>query len=38
MLAVTWVLAAATVYVGLNTEITAGVAAQAAELLLAGYR
>jgi multicomponent Na+:H+ antiporter subunit D len=38
MLAVTWVLAAATVYFGLNTEITAGVAAQAAELLLAGYR
>jgi multicomponent Na+:H+ antiporter subunit D len=38
MLAVTWVLAVATVYFGLNTEITAGVAAEAAELLLAGYR
>jgi multicomponent Na+:H+ antiporter subunit D len=38
MLVVTWVLAAATIYFGFNTEITAGVAAQAAELLLAGYR
>ncbi len=38
MLVVTWVLAASTVYFGLNTEITAGVAAQAAELLLTGYR
>jgi multicomponent Na+:H+ antiporter subunit D len=38
MLAVTWVLALATVYFGLDTQITAGVAAQAAELLLAGYR
>ncbi|MHA1529009.1 MAG: monovalent cation/H+ antiporter subunit D family protein [Alphaproteobacteria bacterium] len=38
MLAVTWVLAAATVYFGLDTKITAGVAAEAAELLLAGYR
>jgi multicomponent Na+:H+ antiporter subunit D len=38
MLAVTWVLALATVYFGLDTRITAGVAAQAAELLLAGYR
>ncbi|MFQ5565527.1 MAG: monovalent cation/H+ antiporter subunit D family protein, partial [Paracoccaceae bacterium] len=38
MLAVTWVLAAATVWVGLDTRITAGVAGQAAELLLAGYR
>jgi len=38
MLAVTWVLAAATIYFGLDTRITAGVAAQAAELLLAGYR
>jgi multicomponent Na+:H+ antiporter subunit D len=38
MLVVTWVLAAAAIYFGFNTEITAGVAAQAAELLLAGYR
>ncbi len=38
MLVVTWVLAASTVYFGLDTGITAGVAAQAAELLLAGYR
>jgi hypothetical protein len=38
MLAVTWVLALATVYFGLDTRITAGIAAQAAELLLAGYR
>jgi multicomponent Na+:H+ antiporter subunit D len=38
MLAVTWVLAAATMYFGLDTTISAGVAGQAAELLLAGYR
>jgi len=38
MLAVTWVLAAATIYFGFDTRITAGVASQAAELLLAGYR
>jgi len=38
MLTITWVLAFATVYFGLDTQITAGVAAQAAELLLAGYR
>jgi len=38
MLVVTWALAAATVYFGFNTEITAGVAEQAATLLLAGYR
>ena len=38
MLAVTWVLAAATIWFGLDTRITAGVAAEAAELLLAGYR
>lgn len=38
MLAVTWVLAVATVYFGFDTRITAELAAQAAELLLAGYR
>ena len=38
MLAVTWVLAAATVYFGFDTRITAELAGQAAELLLAGYR
>jgi len=38
MLAITWVLAAATIYFGFDTEISAGVAGQAAELLLAGYR
>jgi multicomponent Na+:H+ antiporter subunit D len=38
MLVVTWLLAAATVYFGLDTRISAGVAGQAAELFLAGYR
>ncbi len=38
MLAVTWVLAAATVYFGFDTRISADIAGQAAELLLAGYR
>ncbi len=38
LLAGTWVLAAATVYFGFDTRITAGVAEQAAQLLLAGYR
>jgi hypothetical protein len=38
MMVVTWVLAAATVYFGFDTRITADLAAQAAELLLAGYR
>jgi multicomponent Na+:H+ antiporter subunit D len=38
MLAITWVLAAATVYFGIDTRISAGVAGQAAELFLAGYR
>jgi multicomponent Na+:H+ antiporter subunit D len=38
MLAVTWLLAAATIYFGFDTRISAGIAGQAAELLLAGYR
>jgi multicomponent Na+:H+ antiporter subunit D len=38
MLAVTWVLALATIYFGFDTRISAGIAGQAAELLLAGYR
>jgi multicomponent Na+:H+ antiporter subunit D len=38
MLAITWVLAAATVYFGFDTRITADLAASAAELLLAGYQ
>ncbi|HSF94143.1 MAG TPA: monovalent cation/H+ antiporter subunit D family protein [Thermohalobaculum sp.] len=38
MVAITWVLAAATIYFGFDTRISAGVAGQAAELLLAGYR
>jgi multicomponent Na+:H+ antiporter subunit D len=38
MLVITWVLAVATVWFGLDTRITADVAGQAAELLLAGYR
>ncbi len=36
LLAVTWVLAAATLYFGLQTEISAGVPARAAEILLGG--
>jgi multicomponent Na+:H+ antiporter subunit D len=38
MLLITWVLAALTIYFGFDTRISAGVAGQAAELLLAGYR
>ena len=38
MLAVTWILAAAVIYFGFDTRISAGVAGDAAELLLAGYR
>ena len=38
MLAITWVLALATVYFGFETSVSAGVAGQAAEILLAGYR
>jgi len=38
MVAVTVALALATIYFGLDTRITAGVAGRAAELLLAGYR
>jgi hypothetical protein len=37
MLAVTWILAAAVVYFGVQTELSAGVAAQAAHELLAGF-
>lgn len=36
MIAVTWVLTAATVYFGLDADLTAGIAQQAAENLLAG--
>ena len=38
MLAVTWLLALATVYFGFDTDISAGVAGDAASILLAGYR
>jgi len=38
MLAVTWALALATVYFGFDTSISAGVAGDAASILLAGYR
>jgi len=38
MLAVTWVLTAAIVYLGFDTELTAGIAARAAEILLAGMK
>ena len=38
MAAITWVLAIATIYFGFFTEITAGVAGQAAQVLLAGYQ
>lgn len=37
MLAITWVLALATLYFGFQTDISAGVPAQAAKLLLEGY-
>lgn len=37
MLAVTWILAAAVVYFGVQTELSAGVAAQAAHELLMGF-
>jgi multicomponent Na+:H+ antiporter subunit D len=37
MLAVTWALTLAVVYFGLQTDISAGVPAQAAEVLLGGY-
>jgi multicomponent Na+:H+ antiporter subunit D len=37
MVAITWVLALATVYFGLQTQISAGVPARAAQLLLEGY-
>ncbi len=38
MMMVTWVLAAATIWFGFATNISAGVAAEAARVLLAGYR
>jgi multicomponent Na+:H+ antiporter subunit D len=38
MMAVTWLLAAATVYFGIDTELTARVASQAADILLAGLK
>ncbi|MEM7056646.1 MAG: monovalent cation/H+ antiporter subunit D family protein [Pseudomonadota bacterium] len=38
MVAITWVLALATIYFGVQTEISAGVAAEAARELLAGWR
>ena len=38
MLAATWMLTAAIVYLGFNTELTAGIAARAAEVLLAGMK
>jgi len=37
MMAVTWLLAGATIWFGFDTQITAGVAGQAAQILLAGY-
>jgi multicomponent Na+:H+ antiporter subunit D len=38
MLAFTWVVTAAIVYLGFDTELTAGVAGRAAEVLLAGMK
>jgi hypothetical protein len=38
MLAATWVLTAAIVYLGFDTDLTAGIAARAAEILLAGMK
>jgi multicomponent Na+:H+ antiporter subunit D len=38
MLAFTWILTAAIVVLGFNTELTAGIAARAAEVLLAGIK
>ncbi len=38
MVAVTWLLTLAVIYFGFDTRISAGVAGEAAELLLAGYR
>jgi multicomponent Na+:H+ antiporter subunit D len=38
MLAATWVLTAAIVYLGFDTQLTAGIAARAAEVLLAGMK
>jgi len=38
MLAVTWALALATVYFGFNTDVSVGVAMDAASILLAGYK
>ena len=38
MLAATWILTAAIVVLGFNTELTAGIAARAAEILLAGMK
>ena len=38
MLAFTWVLTAAIVYLGFDTDLTAGIAARAAEILLAGIK
>lgn len=37
MMVITWVLAAATIYFGVQTDISAGVAGDAARALLAGY-
>jgi hypothetical protein len=37
MLAITWVLAAAVIYFGVQTDISAGVAAEAARDLLSGF-
>jgi multicomponent Na+:H+ antiporter subunit D len=38
MIAITWVLTLAVIYFGFDTRVNAGVAAEAAQLLLAGYR
>jgi multicomponent Na+:H+ antiporter subunit D len=38
MVAITWVLTLAVIYFGFDTRISAGVAGEAAQLLLAGYR
>ncbi|HUF87353.1 MAG TPA: monovalent cation/H+ antiporter subunit D family protein [Thermohalobaculum sp.] len=38
MLAVTWILTLAVIWFGFDTRISAGVAGEAAQLLLAGYR
>jgi multicomponent Na+:H+ antiporter subunit D len=38
MLAFTWILTAAIVYLGFDTDLTAGIAARAAEILLAGIK